>query len=253
MLQDDNGSGNMTRTAIAELIGTFILVFAGTAVASAAALNLPIAGAALNSLAVGLAFGLALAALVYALGHVSGAHVNPAVTIGLAAIGKFPWAYVPAYIIAQIIGAILAAGAVWATFGNRAREKAALGATFPTAGTSDWQAFLMEFLITFILVFVIIAVATDERAHAVGAAIAIGFALGVAVLIGGPVSGGAVNPARALGPMIVSGKFTGMWIYIIAPILGGIAAAWLYSLVMEKASAPKPVPVVAQRPPGRRR
>ena len=252
MPQNDSTSGNMARTAVAELIGTFILVFAGTSVASAAILNLPIAGVAFNSLAVGLAFGLALAAIVYALGHVSGAHVNPAVTIGLAVIGKFPWSYVPVYIIAQITGAILAAGAVWATFGNRAREMAALGATFPTTGTSEWQAFLMESLITFILVFVIIAVATDERAQAVGAAIAIGFALGVAVLIGGPISGGSANPARTLGPMIMAGRFTAVWVYIVAPIVGGVVAAWLYSLVMAKANVPKPRPEAVLRPSDRR-
>lgn len=231
---------NIARIGVAEIIGTFILVFAGTAVATAAILTRPIAGDPLNSLAVGLAFGIALTALVAALGHVSGAHFNPAVTLGLAITGRFPWRYVGTYIISQFIGAILAALAVWGTFGNEAREKAALAATYPTPGTADWQAFLMELLVTFILLFVIVAVATDERANTAAASVAIGFALGVAVLIAGPVSGGAVNPARALGPMIVAGDFTGFWIYLIAPVLGGMLATLLYDRFLRRTSPPKP-------------
>ena len=237
-MSPNESDASMARTFFAEVVGAFVLVFAGTAVATAAILARPIAGDPSNSLAVGLAFGLALTALVSALGHVSGAHFNPAVTIGLAVIGKFPWKYVPTYLIGQFTGAILAAFGVWLTFGNAARDKAALAATYPTPGTTDWQAFLMEMLVTFILLFVIVSVATDERANKTAANIAIGFALGVAVLIAGPVSGGAVNPARALGPMIVAGKFTGFWIYLIAPVLGGIIATLLYDCCMRKTSPP---------------
>lgn len=219
---------SIVQVSLAEIVGTFVLVFAGTAVAVAASLNRPIAGAPLTSLAVGLTFGLVLAAIVAALGHVSGAHFNPAVTIGLAVAGKFPWNRVVLYWIAQFVGAILAGLAVWATFGDAARLGPALGATFPTAGTSVGQAFLMEALITFILVFVIMGVATDDRAGKVIAPLAIGFALGVAVLIGGPVSGGAANPARALGPMIVAAKFTAFWVYLLAPLVGGAVAALIY-------------------------
>ena len=191
----------------------------------------PIAGASLNSLAVGLTFGLALVSLVSALGHVSGAHLNPAVTFGLASIGRFPWKYVPSYIIGQFVGAILAAIGVWLTFGDNARTMASLGATYPTPDASIGQAFLMEALITFVLVFVIVAVATDPRARTAAGSVAIGFALGVAVLIGGPVSGGAANPARALGPMIVAGKFDAWWLYILAPVIGGVVAACLYNRI----------------------
>ncbi len=212
----------------AEAIGTFILVFAGTAVVTSAALNRPIAGASLNSLAVGLTFGLVLAALVASLGHVSGAHFNPAVTLALASARKFPWRYLPMYFGAQLIGAIVAGLCVWGMFGEAGRGTAALGATFPAATATIWQAFLSEFLITFILVFTIFAVATDERANTSTASLAIGFALGIAVLIGGPVSGGSANPARTLGPMIVAAKFTGWWIYILAPMAGGLAAGFFY-------------------------
>lgn len=237
------GSGlgeKMVRVASAEAVGTFLLVFAGTAVASAATLARPIAGAAYNSVAVALAFGLVLTALVAALGHVSGAHLNPAVTLGLAATGKFPWRYVPAYLSAQLVGATLAAAAVLGAYGEPARRSAALGATFPADGVSVGQAFLVEVLITFLLVFVVVSVATDRRVDRAAAAPAVGFALAVAVLIGGPVSGGAANPARALGPMLVAGRFTAAWLYVLAPVLGGVLAALLYDRFVAQADAPTP-------------
>ena len=228
MSPEENAGANIARVGVAEAVGTFILVFAGTAVAAAAVLKLPIAGAPYSSLAVGLTFGLVLAALVAALGHVSGAHLNPAVTLGLSSIGRLKWKYAPVYIIAQIIGAILASLAVWATFGDRARDLAALGATFPSSGTGLGQAFLMEMLITFLLVFIIVSVATDRRANLAASSLAIGLALGVGVLIAGPLTGGSANPARTLGPMIVSGKFTAVWVYLVAPVVGAVIAALLY-------------------------
>lgn len=239
MRRDELGTNIGIATA-AEAVGTFVLVFTGTSVAVAAILGKPIAGAPSNSLAVGLAFGLVLTALVAALGHVSGAHFNPAVTLGLWGIKRFPGKLVLPYILGQFVGAILAGLAVWATFGDAARTTAALGATYPTAGVGIGAAFLMEFLITFILVFVIVAVASDERANTATASLAIGFALGVAVLIGGPITGGAVNPARALGPMIVAGKFTDFWIYLLAPSVGGLVAGWLYQYFLSKTNPPKP-------------
>ena len=241
MPNDRNSTGaNLLRTSAAEFVGTFILVFAGTAVATAAILNRPIAGMPLNSLAVGLTFGLVLAALVSAFAHISGAHFNPAVTLALFSIRRFPGRYVVPYIIAQILGAVLASAAVWATFGNAARNQAYLAATYPTPAANEGQAFLMEALITFILLFIIVAVSTDERANATTASLAIGFALGIAVLIGGPVSGGSVNPARTLGPMIMSGNFTSVWVYLIAPVVGAITAAFLYHDFLIAAEPPKP-------------
>jgi MIP family channel proteins len=203
--QEESGGGGLygsqidashiVGAAIAELVGTFILVFGGTAVAVGAILARPTAGPPYDSLAVALAFGLALAA---AIGHVSGAHVNPAVTLGMAATGKFPWQYTPHYIVAQLVGAVLAALATWITFGGAgARGEAKLAATYPAQGVGDLQAFVVEILITFILVFVVMAVATDQRAPAAIAPIAVGFALAVGVFIAGPVTGGSVNPARS--------------------------------------------------------
>ena len=225
--------------AIAELVGTFILVFGGTAVAVGAILSRPTAGPAYDSLAVALAFGLALAAVVAAVGHVSGAHVNPAVTLGMAATGKFPWQYTPHYIGAQLVGAVLAAFATWVTFGGAgARNEAKLAATYPAQGVGDLQAFVVEILITFILVFVVMAVATDDRAPAAIAPIAVGFALAVGVFIAGPVTGGSVNPARSLGPMIVAGDLTSFWLYILGPIIGGALAALLYDRTMAQTEGP---------------
>ncbi len=225
--------------AIAELVGTFILVFGGTAVAVGAILSRPTAGGAYGSLAIALAFGLALAIVVASIGHVSGAHVNPAVTLGMAATGKFPWRYAPHYVGAQLVGAVLAAFATWLTFsGEGARGEAKLAATYPAQGVGDLQAFLVEVLITFILVFVVMAVATDERAPAAIAPIAVGFALAVGVFIAGPVTGGAVNPVRALGPMIVATDLTSVWLYILGPIIGGVLAALLYDRTMAQTQGP---------------
>ena len=218
--------------ALAELVGTFILVFGGTAVAVGAILSRPTAGAAYDSLAIALAFGLALAAVVAAVGHVSGAHVNPAVTLGMATTGQFPWKSVPAYLGAQLVGAVLGAVGTWIAFGGPGRSEANLAATYPARGVGDLQAFVLEILITFILVFVVVAVATDSRAPAAIAPIAVGFALAVGVFIAGPVTGGAVNPVRALGPMLVAGDLTSAWLYILGPIIGGVLAALLYDRTM---------------------
>jgi MIP family channel proteins len=236
-LKTDGAYGSSTSdpilpAALAELVGTFILVFGGTAVAVGAILRLPTAGGAYGSLAVALAFGLALAAVVAAIGHVSGAHVNPAVTLGLASTGQFPWKSVPYYLGAQLVGAVLGAVGTWIAFGGPGRTEAKLAATYPAQGVGDLQAFLLEILITFILVFVVVSVATDSRAPAAIAPIAVGFALAVGVFIAGPVTGGAVNPVRALGPMLVAGDLTSAWLYILGPIVGGVLGAFVYEKTM---------------------
>ena len=247
--QEESGGGGLygsqidtshiVGAAIAELVGTFILVYGGTAVAVGAILARPTAGPPYDSLAVALAFGLALAAVVAAVGHVSGGHVNPAVTLGMAATKKFPWQFVPHYVVAQLVGAVLAALATWVTFGGAgARSEAKLAATYPAQGVGDLQAFVVEIFITFILVFVVMAVATDQRAPAAIAPIAVGFALAVGVFIAGPVTGGSVNPARSLGPMIVAGDLSSVWLYILGPIIGGVLAALLYDRTMAQTEGP---------------
>jgi MIP family channel proteins len=231
--------GNIVRAAVAEVVGTFILVFTGTAVATAAILGLATAGADYGSLGIALAFGVALVVVVASIGHVSGAHVNPAVTLGLAATGKFPWTSVPVYLGAQLLGAVLGALGTWISFGGPGRTEASLAATFPAQGVGDLQALAVEILITFILVFVVISVATDERVPAAVAPYAVGLALAAGVFIAGPVTGGAVNPARALGPMILAGEFTAAWVYILGPIVGGVLAAVLYDRFISDAEPPE--------------
>jgi cold shock CspA family protein/glycerol uptake facilitator-like aquaporin len=147
-----------------------------------------------HSLATPLAFGRALLVVAAAIGHVSGGHLNSAVTLGLAVTGEFPWRYVPAYLIAQLVGAVLGALATWATFGDPGRDGADLAATVPGPGVGTGTAVLVEALVSFVLVFVVFSVATDDRVHSSLAPVAVGAALAVAVLIAGPVTGGAVKP-----------------------------------------------------------
>jgi MIP family channel proteins len=231
---------NMARVAVAEAVGTFMLVLTIVTTAIGATLGKPLAGAPYGSLAVPLAGGIVLAIVVASLGHVSGAHLNPAVTLGLAANRLFPWRFVPAYLIAQFVGAVGAALVAWGFYGDTARRVAHLGATYPDPGVSVGSAFAVEAVVTFMLVLVVISVATDSRAQTGAAAMAIGAALAAAILISGPLTGAGVNPARAIGPMIVAGKFTDWWLYLVAPIIGGIAAATVYDRFLRAGQTPKP-------------
>jgi MIP family channel proteins len=229
---------NLPRVIVAELLGTFFLVLAGTAAAVAASLNLPIAGLPADSLTVALSFGLALIALVFALGHISGAHFNPAVTVGLTVTGKFPLKYAPFYIVSQMFGALLAALTVLYMFGSKAKTVAALGATVPAKGLDGWRVVFIEAVVSFLLMLVIMAIATDTRSPKAAAGTAIGFTLAVGILIAGPLTGGALNPARALGPMIIAGTYTDFWAYIVGPIVGATLAAIVYSQVLVGAAEP---------------
>jgi MIP family channel proteins len=226
------------RAGLAEMVGAFFLIYTGTATAVAASLGQATGGQPPDSLAIAIAFGFVLAAMVGALGHISGAHLNPAVTLGLAVIRKFSWRAVPTYLGFQLLGATLGAGATWATFGSAARTSAHLGAPVPSHGVGTGRAFVVEAFITFLLVFVVIAVTNDRRASGATAAVSIGLALVSAVLIGGPSTGGAVNPVRALGPELLSTTFTSFWVYLSAPVVGGVVAALLYDRVIGRATIP---------------
>ena len=228
---------NLLRSGAAELLGTFVLVLAGGAVAVGAGTTDP---PVYDLLAIVLAFGLALTALVAALGHVSGCHLNPAVTLGLAVTRKFPWRAVPVYVVAQLVGAVLASLATWAVHTGRGREVANLSTTLPAPGVSDGRAFFVEALITFVLVLVVISVATDDRVPAAAAPLAVGSALAVCIFIAAPVTGGAVNPARAFGPAVVSGNLDALWLYLLAPVVGGVLAAVVYDRLLAPAQAPTP-------------
>ena len=226
---------DVARAGIAELVGTFVLVLAGTATAVG---WLVAQAPGYELLAVVLAFGLALVALAAGLGHVSGCHLNPAVTIGLASAGRFPWKAVPVYVGAQLVGAVLASLAVWGAYGAPARDAAGLAVTVPAEGVGDVRALLVEALITFVLVLVVISVATDDRAPAAAAPVAAGAALAVCIFVAAPITGGAVNPARAFGPAVVAGNFTSLCVYLVGPLVGGIVAAVLYDKVLARTEAP---------------
>ena len=231
-------SENLMLACMAEAFGTFFLVLVGTAVATAAVLAKATAGPAYDSLAVALSFGLILIPIVGSIGQISGAHVNPAVTLRLAFAGKFPWKDLVFYWAAQLVGAIVASLAVWAAYGHGAYDTAHLGAPSPVNGASGMQVLLVEALIAFILVFTVLSTTTDRRVPAGIASVSIGFSLAAGVLLGGPVSGGAGNPARALGPMLVSGTFPVWFFYTVGPLIGGILAALTFRLI-GRAAAPK--------------
>lgn len=225
----------------AEILGTFLLVFIGGGSAASAALLLhrtqqPSTMADL--LLVALAHGLALFVIVMIVGKVSGAHVNPAVTLGLAFIGRFPWEEVVAYIVGQIIGAVIGAGCIFIVFGAQAATIGDLGAPMLATNTSLLQGMVIEGLGAAILVITIVATAVDTRAPAGWAGLAIGLSLAAIIMFLGPATGAAVNPARAFGPYFVD-LFFGVrldWaafvvVYLIGPILGAIGGAWLYTYI----------------------
>jgi aquaporin NIP len=210
----------LARQALAELIGTFALVFAGCG-----AIMVDATTHALGHVGVAISFGLVITVMIYAVGHISGAHFNPAVSLAFALTRHFPWSKVAAYWTAQVTGAILAAAILRGSLGNIAH----VGATLPSG--SQGQSFLWEIILTFFLMFVILAVATDTRAVGEAAAIAIGATVGLDAMFGGPISGASMNPARSLGPALVSGDLHALWIYLVAPPLGAAAGALAYQFV----------------------
>ena len=218
----------LARVLAAEFVGTFALVFAG-----AGAIMVDAKTHALGHVGVAITFGLVIMAMIYAVGHVSGAHFNPAVTFAFALTRHFPWVRAVGYWCAQLLGAIVAAALLRGSLGDVAH----VGATLPSG--TEGQSFLWELVLTFFLMFVIMAVATDTRAVGEAAAIAIGGTVGLDAMFGGPISGASMNPARSAGPAIVSGDLHALWLYIVAPVLGASAGALVYQLVRgEPAPAP---------------
>ncbi|MCZ7355331.1 MAG: MIP family channel protein [Candidatus Methanoperedens sp.] len=211
---------SLFKKILAEFIGTFALVFAGTG----AIIDDRLTGK-LGVIGIAITFGLVVAVMVYSLGHVSKAHFNPAVTIGFASVGRFKKNEVLPYITAQIGGAIFASAVLYLMFGN-ARN---LGATLPNG---SWeQSFILEVIMTFFLMLVIISVASDTRVKPEVTGIAIGGVVAMDALFGGPISGASMNPARSLGPAIIGGIYNYQWIYLIAPIIGSLIAVSIYEFV----------------------
>lgn len=214
----------LSRKVAAEFLGTFILIFAGT---STAIVNEKTGG---KETLIGLAAssGLGIMIVILSTGHISGAHVNPALTIAFASFRHFPWVQVPFYITAQVLGSICAAFALKGIF----HPFLGGGVTVPSG--SYGQAFALEFIITFNLMFVVTAVATDTRAVGELAGLAVGATVMLNILIAGSNSGGSMNPVRTLGPAIAAGNYKAIWVYIVGPITGALLGAAAYTLIRLK-------------------
>ncbi|XP_004486280.1 aquaporin NIP1-2-like [Cicer arietinum] len=207
---------------VAEVVGTFMLIFVGCGVVVTNLNNDNV----VTLPGVAIVWGLAVMVLAYSLGHVSGAHFNPAVTIAQASTKRFPVQQIPTYIIAQLFGSILASVVLKVIFSDK--ENRFVG-TLPAG--SNLQAFVVEFLITFLLMFVISGVGTDNRAVNELAALAVGSTVLLVVLFAGPITGASMNPARSLGPAIVHHEYRGIWIYLVSPILGALAGTLTYTFI----------------------
>jgi glycerol uptake facilitator protein len=234
---------------LAELLGTYALVFIGT---GSAVITLLLAEGQTNKggfnigigyggmgdwLAIGLAFGFIIMCMIYVFGHISGTHINPAVTLALWATGRFPAKDVIPYIVAQLIGSALGSISLVAVLGTRAATVGALGATAPFPGVTYTQAIVSEAIATFFLMLTIMGVALDKRAPNQFAGFAIGMVVAVDIIVTGNITGSSLNPARTLGPYLGDSLFGGpnLWnffpVYIIGPIVGAIVAAFLYDYI----------------------
>ena len=208
---------------ISEFIGTFSMIFCGC---GAMTIN-EVTGGTVTHVGIGLTWGLIVMAMIYAFGETSGAHFNPAVTIAFAYAKKFAWKEVPKYIIVQILGAFVASGILLFLF----PESEFLGSTIPKVDV--WRAFVLELLLTFFLMVTIINVSTGSKEIGVIAGIAIGGVVLLEAIFAGPITNASMNPARSLGPNIVSGNIEGLWLYLVAPVLGALLAVVSCKLVKD--------------------
>jgi glycerol uptake facilitator protein len=231
-------SASLLRRLLAEFVGTGLLVLFGAGSVVAA---LTINGGRLDYAGLGiiaLAFGLVVALAIYAVGTTSGAHINPAVTVALAAARRFSWAEVAPYVVAQLLGAFTGAMLIVEYVGSRATGLGSVGLTALGPGVNGLQGIVAEALGTFLLVFTIMAVAVDERAPAGWAGFLIGLAVATEIMLIGPFTGGSVNPARSFGPYLVNQLFGGstpwseFYVYIVGPLVGGVAGALCYDVLV---------------------
>jgi aquaporin Z len=211
----------VARKFLGELIGTYAMIFAGT---GAIVINAE-SGGAITHLGVALTFGLIVLAMIYTLGDVSGAHMNPAVTLAFAAAGLFPFTAVLTYLAAQFSGALLASLTLHFLF----PQSANLGATLPAG--APMQSFVLEVILSAILMFVILNVSHGAKEKGITAGIVVGSVIALEALFAGPISGASMNPARSLAPAIVSGQLQHLWIYLVAPVVGTLIAIPLFGAV----------------------
>ena len=207
----------------AEFLGTFGLVFAGT---GAIVMN-SASGGVITHLGIALTFGLIVLSMIYTFGDISGAHLNPAVTLAFAAAGRFAWADVAGYWLAQTAGALGASSLLHFLFPLEAK----LGATLPSGLVG--QSFILEVVLTFFLMLVILSVSTGDKEKGITAGIVIGAVVGLEALFAGPICGASMNPARSLAPALISGHTESLWIYIVAPCVGALMAVPACCLVRE--------------------
>jgi aquaporin Z len=204
----------MMKKLLAECLGTFTLVFAGT---GAIVIN-QVAGGVTGHAGIAIVFGLVVLAMIHTFGDVSGAHLNPAVTTAFAAAGRFAWREVPGYIGAQIVGALAASALLHFLF----PEATTLGATLPAG--PPMQSFVLEIVLTAVLMLTILSVSTGAKEKGITAGIAIGGVIALEAMFAGPICGASMNPARSLAPALVSGNLTHLWIYLVAPMIGALIA-----------------------------
>jgi aquaporin Z len=207
------------RKWFAEAVGTFCLVFAGTG----AVVTDDVSGGAVTHVGVAVTFGLVVMAMIYAVGDVSGAHLNPAVTCGFWLAGRLRAAAAVPYVAAQVVGGLVASGVLRVIF----PAHPTLGATLPAGPVT--QSFVLEAVLTLILMFVILSISVGPKEKGLMAGIAVGGVVGLEAMFAGPVSGASMNPARSLAPALVSGNLTHLWVYLAAPVLGAALAVpcWL--------------------------
>jgi MIP family channel proteins len=216
---------------LAEMIGTFFLVFG----ACGAVISNYASNGAVTLLGIAFVPGLVVLALIYALGPVSAAHFNPAVTISFTVARRFPWQHAPAYLLFQFFGALLAVGALGLLFGREMAVPVSYGAHIPASWLPLPAAFGFEMIYGFLLMLIIMSVATDKRVTAPIPALAIGFTVALAIMMGGPISGASMNPIRSLAPAVFAGgqALAVLPIYLIAPTVGAILGALVYELLRD--------------------
>jgi MIP family channel proteins len=215
---------------LAEFIGTFALVFAGT---GAIVIN-DVSNGGVTQVGIAMTFGLVIMAMIYAVGDISGAHFNPAVTSGFWLSGRFPGKLVFPFILSQGLGALAASGILHFLFPTHAT----LGTTLP-AGT-DRQSFVLELILTFLLMFVILNVSTGAKEKGITAGIAVGAVIGLEAMFAGKICGASMNPARSLAPAIISGHLEHLWIYLTAPFAGAAMAVFACRGCQDSACCPLP-------------
>lgn len=217
---------------VAEFIGTFALVFAGT---GAIVIN-DVAGGGITHVGIALTFGLVILAMIYAVGDISGAHFNPAVTGAFWLSGRLPAGLVLPYIVSQCLGAFAASAILHFLFPSHAT----LGSTLPTG--TEMQSFVLELILTFLLMFVILNVSTGSKEKGITAGIAVGAVIGLEAMFAGPICGASMNPARSLAPAVVSGHMAQLWIYLTAPFVG----AWLAIFACRGCQDPSCCPLLSK-------